>query len=324
MGHIVGNNDSLELVERLISRGREPHSVMICGEGGSGKKTLAQELAARLLCDRQDGGSCGVCRHCRLIRDGAHPDFVTASASDTGNYKVDDIRAFISEAYISPSEGRYRIYLIPDLDRSPQTLRQIQNVMLKVIEEPPDSAVMILTARSKEIFLDTIISRTISLTTEELSPAEVLAELDRRGADPKTAEEAVRRCGGNIGRCLKYCEDEKLRETAGLAADICRDLAASDEYRLLLDISRLGSKRQDFIQLMEFTERLVSDAVRVRTGLGGSHLYSQEVCRAMAVKYSEKRLADIYDILVDCAVRANSNCLIGTLSNTLAARLSDA
>lgn len=319
---MIGNEASLELIERLISRGREPHSVMICGERGSGKKTLSRELAARLLCERQDGKSCGVCRHCRLIADGAHPDLVTAAASETGNYKIDDIRAMVSEAYISPSEGRYRIFLIPDLDLSPQTLQQIQNVMLKVIEEPPDSAVIILTARTRELFLDTIISRTLQLTTEEVSAMEAMAELERRGCDPQNSEQAVRRCGGNIGRCLDYCSDEKMRETAELAADICRDIAASDEYRLLLDINRLSGKKQGFISLMEFAERLTSDAVRVRAGLESPYLYSQEVCRAMALRYSERRLTDIYDIFVECASRANANCLISTLSNYLAAQLS--
>jgi DNA polymerase-3 subunit delta' len=320
---MIGNETQLELVERLIARGREPHSVMICGERGTGKKTLARELAARLLCEKQDGKSCGVCRHCRLIKDGAHPDLVTAGASETGNYKLDDIRALVSEAYISPSEGRYRIFLIPDLDRSPQTIQPIQNVMLKVIEEPPDSAVIILTARTRELFLDTIISRTLQLTTCEVSPAAALAELDVRGKDRQTAEEAVRRCGGNIGRCLEYCEDEKMRENADIAADICRDLAASDEYRLLTDINRISGKKQGFIQLMEFSQRLTSDAVRVRAGVGTPYLYSQEICRGLALRYSERRLADIYDIFVECAARANSNCLISTLGNYLAARLSE-
>lgn len=320
---MIGNEASLELVERLIARGREPHSVMICGERGSGKKTLAREVAARLLCEKQDGKSCGVCRHCRLIRDSAHPDLVTAVSSDTGNYKVDDIRALVSEAYVSPSEGRYRIFLIPDLDLSPQTLGQVQNVMLKVIEEPPESAVIILTARTKELFLDTIISRTLSLTTDEVSPAAALAELHERGTDDQTAEESVRRCGGNIGRCIEFCSDESIRETADLAADICRDLADSDEYKLLLDIGRNSGKKQGFIQLMEFSQRLTRDAVRVRAGVEGAYLYSQEVCRALALRYNERRLTEIYDIFVECAARANSNCLISTLGNYLSARLSD-
>lgn len=321
---MIGNEASLGLIERLIARGREPHSVMICGERGMGKKTIANELAARLLCENQDGKSCGVCRHCRLINDGAHPDLVTAVSSETGNYKVDDIRALVAEAYVSPSEGRYRVFLIPDLDRSPQTLQQIQNIMLKVIEEPPDSAVIILTARTRELFLDTIVSRTLMLTAEEVSPPQAMAELDRRGADKQLAEEAVRRCGGNIGRCLDYCTDETIRADADLTADICRDLAASDEYKLLLDINRCSSKKQGFIRLMEFAQRLVRDAVRVRAGADSTYAYSQEVCRALALRYNEQRLTRIYDIFVECAVRANANCLISALSNMLAARLSEA
>lgn len=318
---LVGNSDQLDLIERLISRSREPHSVMICGERGAGKRTLAAELCARLLCERQDGGSCGVCRQCRLTADGVHPDVVYAKASETGNYKVDDIRALVSEAYISPSEGRYRIFIIPDLDRSTQTLSMVQNIMLKAIEEPPASSVIILTARSKEMFLDTIISRTICFTVGEVSPAAALAELKKRGCDDALAEEAVRRCGGNIGRCLEYCGNEKMRAAAEQAAEICRALAATDEYRLLCAVCSGDGKKSDFIGLCEFLQRLVSDSIRVRTGLGGAFLYSQEVCRTMAAKYSEKRLTEIYDAAADCSARASANCLVGTLGNALAARL---
>ena len=321
MSGIIGNSDTLELMQRLISRGREPHSVMICGERGLGKKTLARELAARLLCERQDGTACGVCRHCRLIANGSHPDLVTAEASATGNYKVDDIRALVAETYITPSEGRLRVFLIPDLDRSPQTLTLVQNIMLKVIEEPPEHAVLILTARSKELFLETIISRTLLLTAEEVSPAEAMAELQSRGCEPELAEEAVRRCGGNIGRGLDYCGSEDIRSLSAKAADICRALSERNEYKLLLEINGAPTKRQDHIMLMEYCERLVRDAVRVRTGTESAYLYSQEVCRAMALRYSERKLADIYDIFSDISSRAAANCQIAVLNNALAARL---
>ncbi len=312
----------------MISKGREPHSVIICGEKGLGKRTIARYLAAQLLCENGSGTPCGNCRSCRLVERNEHPDIYTAVSSETGNYKVDDIRMIVSDAYISPSEGRYKIYIIPDIDRSPQTSVQLQNILLKTIEEPPASSVLILTARSKEIFLETIISRTVHLNAAEVSPANAMAYLISHGKDRRIAEEAVRRCGGNIGRALFYTEDEEERASAEAALTCCRALAGRDEYIMLKTLSGLGTKKNAFITLTGYMTRIIDDTVKLRTGVGGAKsggefLYSQEVCRELGKTYSLKKLADIYDALTDHAGRAAANCLVQTLQNSLAATLAE-
>ena len=322
MIELIENRQVTGLTARMISKGREPHSVMICGERGLGKRTAAQYLAAQLLCERGTGEPCWACRHCRLVEKGEHPDVITAVSSDTGNYKVDDIRGIVSDAYVSPSEGRFKVYIIPDIDRSPQTSIQLQNILLKTIEEPPASSVLILTARSKEIFLETIISRTVHLNVTEVSPANAMAYLISRGKDKALAEEAVRRCGGNIGRALNYTESEEERSAADNALKCCRDLAAGREYELLRDMSECDGKKAAFIALTGYMTRIVDDAVKLRTGLPDSgFVYSQEVCRALGSAFSLRRLADIYDALTDHAGRAAANCLVSTLQNSLTAAL---
>ena len=121
MIELCENRSAADLTSSLIAKGREPHSIMICGEKGLGKKLIAKLIAQQLLCENGTGTPCGVCRACRMIEDGAHPDFITAPANALGNYKVDDIRALTADAQISPSEGRYKIYLIPDFCRHPFT-----------------------------------------------------------------------------------------------------------------------------------------------------------------------------------------------------------
>ena len=323
MIELIENERTIELTSRMISKGREPHSVIICGEKGLGKRTIARYLAAQLLCENGGGTPCGTCRNCRLVEKNEHPDVITAVSSETGNYKVEDIRTIVSDAYISPSEGRYKIYIIPDIDRSPQTSVQLQNILLKTIEEPPASSVLILTARSKEIFLETIISRTVHLNAAEVSPANAMAYLIRHGKDRQLAEEAVRRCGGNIGRALFYTEDEEERASAEAALSCCRALAAHDEYILLKTLSDSGTKKNSFLTLTGYMTRIIDDAVKLRTGAGDEFMYSREVCRALGNTYSLKRLADIYDALTDHSGRAAANCLVQTLHNSLAATLAE-
>ncbi|SDA12477.1 DNA polymerase-3 subunit delta' [Ruminococcus sp. YE71] len=321
MINFIGNETQTELTARLIAADREPHSVIICGEHGLGKRTLAKVLASQLLCERGDGTFCGQCRACRLIEQGQHPDVMTVQSSDTGNYKVEDIRAVVSDAVVSPNEARLKVYIIPDLDRSRQTLIQVQNILLKLIEEPPDHTVMILTARSKETFLATIISRTLHLTVEETEPAQTAAYLAEQGCDPQLSEEAVRRCGGNIGACLDYVSDEKVRKLADIAAAAVQALAENDEYELLKLFTMADQKRDSFIRLMTFMQRAVRDALRIHTGTQTPYVFSQEACKALAAKRSTKRLTAAFDILGDFSGRASANCLTSILVNALTAAL---
>lgn len=303
MIEFIGNETQTALTAQLIARQREPHSVLICGEHGLGKRTLAKVFASQLLCERGDGSFCGKCRSCRLIENGQHPDVMTIQSSETGNYKVDDIRAIVSDSVVTPNEARLKIYIIPDLDRSRQTLIQSQNILLKLIEEPPDHTVMILTARSKETFLETIISRTLHLTVEEIEPAQAAAFLTEKGCDSLLSEEAVRRCGGNIGACLEYIADEKIRDLADTAAAAVKAVADGNEYQLLRLLTMADTKRETFMRLMAFMQRAVRDSLRIHTGNQTPYVFSQEACKALAAKRSVKRLMAAYDVLGDYSGR---------------------
>ena len=86
-----------------------------------------------------------------------------------------------------------KVYIIPDLDLSVNTVIQVQNILLKVIEEPPEHTAIILTARSKEIFLPTIISRVLSLGMTSVTEAESMACLQEKypATAPALISEAV-------------------------------------------------------------------------------------------------------------------------------------
>lgn len=313
MIELCENRSAAELTSSLIAKGREPHSIMICGEKGLGKKLIAKLIAQQLLCENGTGTPCGVCRACRMIEDGAHPDFITAPANALGNYKVDDIRALTADAQISPSEGRYKIYLIPDMDKSVQTLQQIQNTLLKLIEEPPESVVVILTAKSKEIFLDTIISRTLILQAEEVEPAAAQGYLEAHGVDRAMAEEAVRRHGGNIGRCLDYCGDEKLRAAAEYAENAALAIAQRSEYGLLKALAECELKKEALSAVMVYLQRIMRDACRMRAGAPAPRVFSQKVCGALSESFTTARLADIYDTTGEFLRRIAGNGLLSAI-----------
>lgn len=323
MKRIDVNTEALDIVRSLAGKGREPHSILICGERGSGKKTLAKDIAKILLCENGCGVGCNECRVCRLIEKEAFPDVMTLQAPETGNIKVDEVRAIVSQASQTPTEGRFRVFILADLDRSVQTLIQIQNILLKLIEEPPDHAVMILTARSKELFLDTVVSRTLQLRTETPEPAQTAAFLIESGFERYDAEQAVSRCGGNIGNCLEYLNDKQIRENADSALKAMEALAASNEPELLKELTLITGKKNGFINTMKFMQRIVRDAQRIRAKLPVQYPFSQKLCQKLGEKFGDIRLVEIYETAGEYSKRAEANCQLAVLENALAAQLFD-
>lgn len=107
----------------------------------------AVTLASEMLCSGMGKKPCGVCRDCRKIKAGVHPDlgFVRRSLDDKGNKKrdiqVDQIRDMGADAYVLPNEANGKVYIIEEAETMNESA---QNAALKLFEEPPDGVHFIL------------------------------------------------------------------------------------------------------------------------------------------------------------------------------------
>ena len=175
------------------------HAYLVTGGSGESRGALIQRLTAAYLCegDRLPGGGrrpCGVCRPCRKVSAGIHPDVsCTAPAPDKREIGVDQIRALRADAYIRPNEGRRKVYVIAPADAMNPAA---QNALLKVLEEGPAYAAFLLDAAQPGKLLDTVRSRCESLSLppeeEQAGPevqkkAAALAELFLTGTELDTA-----------------------------------------------------------------------------------------------------------------------------------------
>lgn len=123
---------------------------------------------------------------------GIHPD-IREYGSDGGarSFHLDVIRAIKADVFITPNEGKYKMYLLENA----QTMTvQAQNALLKILEEPPSYAVFLLTAESRESMLPTILSRCVTIPLSPVSEEETVAAL--RAAFPDRPEEELRRAAG--------------------------------------------------------------------------------------------------------------------------------
>ncbi|GAA4896282.1 DNA polymerase III subunit delta' [Ferrimonas pelagia] len=133
--------------------GRLGHAVLLHGMAGLGKRELAEQMAAALLCEQ--GTGCGHCRSCTLLASGHHPDRIDLEP-DGSQIKVDAVRALISQLTGTAHQGGARVVLIHHAQRMNGAAA---NALLKTLEEPMPGVYLVLLTHSPQQLLPTIASR---------------------------------------------------------------------------------------------------------------------------------------------------------------------
>ena len=146
------------------------HAYIVAGPAGSGRHTLAAQMAAALVCSAQPQlRPCGRCSHCRKAAGGIHPDITVIAGSGGKPITVDQVRALRTDAYVRPNEAERKVYL---LERADRMNASAQNAMLKLLEDGPAYAVFFLLAENGSALLPTVRSRCETLELAPVSPAQ--------------------------------------------------------------------------------------------------------------------------------------------------------
>lgn len=152
---VCGRDAIVRTLKNQILSGRIAHSYLFCGTRGTGKTTIAKIFAKAVNCENpQDGNPCGECASCRAIAADADLNVVEMDAAS--NNSVDDIRTIINEVSYSPTQGKYRVYIIDEVH---MLSNAAFNALLKTLEEPPSYAIFILATTEPNRLPLTILSR---------------------------------------------------------------------------------------------------------------------------------------------------------------------
>jgi DNA polymerase-3 subunit delta' len=278
LSEFLGNERIVAALRGALRTQRVPHALLFTGPRGVGKFTLARMFAQAANCERLPDDFCGECATCQrisqladpqtLIEQGlvergesadaatvervplilqSHPD-VWALVPDPVRLKspvarpmlrVGQLRAVQRAAYFQPM-GRRRVFI---LDGAETMHYNVSNVFLKILEEPPGSATLILTAPSPYSLLTTIVSRCLQFHFAPLPQAAVETILKEK-TDRKPAE---------IKLAAQLAEG-----SPGLAIEMDVN-ATADRRRSALQILERAAQGQGFGPLFTATSALAKD-----------------------------------------------------------------
>jgi len=305
----LGNERVVTALRGALRTGRVPHALLFTGPRGVGKFTLARMFAQAANCERLTDDFCGECATCQrvslladpqaLLEQGlaergesadaatvervplilqSHPD-VWALVPDPVRLKtpvarpmlrVGQLRAVQRAAYFQPM-GRRRVFILDGAD----TMRwDVANVFLKILEEPPGSATLILTAPSPYSLLPTIVSRCLQFHFAPLPQADVEKILqDKTDRKPAQRKLAAQLAEGSPGLAIEMNLEHAAEQRRNALRILERAARGEGFAQLFAETAALAKDRESsFEEQIAVFYGLLSDLLELTSGVKESTL----------------------------------------------------
>jgi DNA polymerase-3 subunit delta' len=265
---LLGHEAAERIWDRARASGRLHHAWLITGTQGIGKATLAYRLARGLLADRAPGESLALDPAdpvFRRIAAGTHAGLMTVERSPDEKTKrmrrdivVDEVREVTQFLRRTAGEGGWRVVVVDGAeDMNPNAA----NALLKLLEEPPTGALLLLVCHAPGLLPATIRSRCRRLRLSPLSRAEVETLLTRYLPElpPDERAQMAALAEGSIGRALTLAAGEG----PAMAAQVARVLATIPKGLAALEVADAVARDEaGFSLFMDLLRQAIGSAVR--------------------------------------------------------------
>jgi len=171
---VVGQDHIVQTLKNAIAADRVAHAYLFAGSRGTGKTTLARLLAKAVNCTNSDPTKRpdNECEHCKAVNENRFLDLIEIDAAS--NTSVDDVRDLRDKINFSPSQGKYKIYIIDEVH---MLSTAAFNALLKTLEEPPPHAIFVLATTEIHKIPATVLSRCQRHEFRRLPVDEIVAQL---------------------------------------------------------------------------------------------------------------------------------------------------
>lgn len=322
---VVGQEHITASLLGALKSGRLSHAYLFTGSRGTGKTTCAKILAKAVNCLHPvDGNPCNECEICRGIDAGSVLDVIEIDAAS--NNGVDNIRDLREEANYTPTQAKYRVYIIDEVH---MLSTGAFNALLKTLEEPPEHVKFILATTEVHKLPATILSRCQRFDFKRIEPEDIAARLqfvaqqenltlldDAALLIARLSDGALRDALSLLDRCSAYGEDITEAVVAGAAG-----LAGRERLFALTDAIAEGNSARALELIQELyqnacnMERLVLDLtshfrnmmiLKTVNDYGNLIVCPQneiDKLKQQATHFSLARILNIMDVLSETAMR---------------------
>lgn len=257
MTEIAGNREICERLVADIKSGSLSHAYIIEGATGSGRKTIALNVAAATACERRFDENapvpCLCCPTCKKILERKSTDVIFVKDEGKATVGVDLIRFIRDDVRVIPNDIDNKFYIIENADRMTE---QAQNALLLTLEEPPSFARFFLICNDASSLLETIRSRAITLRTQRLCDRDVDSYIcshyteaqQMKLSSPKDFQELIKASSGGIGMAIEHIIDSKAWKTTKDRREFIRNLVSealngASPERLIPLLTKLSTSR---------------------------------------------------------------------------------
>jgi DNA polymerase-3 subunit gamma/tau len=227
---VVGQEHVVRTLRNAVSAGTPAHAYLFAGPRGTGKTSVARILYRAVNCTQpRDGDPCGQCGICRMGIEGRTLDLVEIDAAS--NRGIDDIRELREKVAFSPTEARFRVYIV---DEAHELTAPAWDAFLKTLEEPPPHAIFVLATTEAHKVPTTIVSRCQRFDFRRIKAVDIAGRLleiaaeEGIRAERPAAERLARMARGGLRDAISLLDQaasfttgqvdlEALREVLGLS-----------------------------------------------------------------------------------------------------------
>lgn len=256
---IYGHERQITILKKTMAQKRVGHAYLFSGVNAIGKRTLAGEFAKALNCEKADAlqDACGHCPSCSKIRHASHADVLFVKA-DGQFIRINAIREIQERMKFKPLEGRWRVVIIDEADKMND---HAANALLKTLEEPSASNILILISSRPYSMPATIISRCRHMRFNAL-PAMVVTRflVEQKGMDQQKSSLLAGLSGGSIGRALELDEEDISTFRAEIMQRLM-DAKKDDPLSLLNLAANCGQDKKNIKQGLDIVNSCFRDAL---------------------------------------------------------------
>jgi len=332
---ILAQDHITDHFRKTIASNHLSHAYIFTGQDGVGKTLLAKEFSKAIFCSEKEDDSCNLCHNCVRIENNHHPDIHWIEIEEKAKFlKIDNIRDLQHSVKLSSVESNYKIFIIKEADRMNE---EASNCLLKTLEEPPASTIIILIANSLTPVKETIKSRCQIIRFHPI-PAHIIEDqlVKRFNADTGKVGWISRFCSGSLGSAFELLEDNFYEKNTDIVDRISvsgiDNLLLAEEFidTYLSSSDTLEEKRQSLRRILNCILQFYRDllVVKVRNIYGAGKkappLFNtdrEDTLQRCADYLTQKHITDIINDILESIKFIDYNLNINLLVENIFTRI---